>query len=274
MPLTNTYLTFDLWQTLIIDSPQADARRSQMRCEGLWKSLSRLKVNATFDDLKRAYDRSARKFQEMWQTNSEISTDQQLGIILSLFSPDAVSFCRDPGSMETMRKAYIDPLFAFPPPLDKDAKQTLQALRSQVNKIGLISNTGRVPGAALRLLLEKHGISEFFDSTIFSDEVGYRKPNVRIFQEAAKRLGAEISNGVHIGDNPETDVWGAKHAGMRAILLVKDLPEGFRMMPDSTITLSRTRWIPDLEINPDGQISSLIETVNLVDLLGRQQSSL
>ena len=253
-----------------MDMPESDAKRSEMRCQSFCNVLSDAGVDVSSRNMRRAYDLSARKFQESWNKNAEISTEYQIRIIIESACPTAVAILRDVGVMRALRKAYIDPLFHLPPPLNRDAIPTLEGLRVRVKKIGLISNTGRVPGSALRELIGRHGILQFFDATIFSDEVGYRKPDKRIFHEAAKRLNLDESNGIHIGDNPETDVWGAKRAGMRAVLFAYDLPEGFNKMPDSTTTLSRTRHIPDSDINPDGRISTLAEAIQFVDSLRRQ----
>lgn len=264
------YVTLDFWQTLILDLPESDAKRSEMRCQSICGVLSDAGVDVSSQDMKRAYDLSARKFQENWMRNVDVSTDYQIRIIIELACPTAVTVLRDTGVMRALRNAYIDPLFHLPPPLNRDTIPTLEGLRVRVKKIGLISNTGRVPGSAIREFLERQGILQFFDATIFSDEVGYRKPDDRIFHEAAKRLDVDEANGIHIGDNPETDVWGAKRAGMRAVLFEYNLPEGFNKMPDSTITLSRTRLIPDSDIRPDARISALTEAIQFVDSLRLQ----
>jgi putative hydrolase of the HAD superfamily len=44
-----------------------------------------------------------------------------------------------------------------------------------------------------------------------------RKPDPEIFRRAAARLDAEPHECVMVGDNPNTDVLGAKRCGMRAV---------------------------------------------------------
>jgi putative hydrolase of the HAD superfamily len=264
------YVTFDLWETLIIDDPELDAKRREIRCEGLQSALSKYGAEISPDKMRRAYDESAVKFYDVWRGDIDLSTDEQIRIILELASPSAVALSNDLKVMEELKEAYIEPLFTFPPRLNHDAKPSLEAMRMRTSKIGLISNTGRTPGSSLRIFLERLDIMRFFDATIFSNEIGYRKPDRRIFEAAAQKLGTETAHGVHIGDNPEADVWGAKQAGMRAVLYMYSLPEGIKKMPYSLLLLSRTtRRIPDSEIEPDGRISSLREAVEFVDSLRR-----
>jgi FMN phosphatase YigB (HAD superfamily) len=58
-----------------------------------------------------------------------------------------------------------------------------------------------------------------FKVTIFSDEIGWRKPHPSVFAAAANGLGLRADECVHIGDDPWTDGHGAKLAGFGAILL-------------------------------------------------------
>jgi putative hydrolase of the HAD superfamily len=86
-------------------------------------------------------------------------------------------------------------------------------------RIGLISNTGRTPGVAMRRLLADYGLLDRFAVTIFSNEEGVLKPRREMFDRAAARLGVPNAAVVHVGDNPIADVAGAKAAGMRTVLL-------------------------------------------------------
>ena len=126
----------------------------------------------------------------------EISTLDQAKRIAA----DAVGFL--PDEMELMRRLeeiYVNPVLEFPPELNCDVLETLKGMRSRSLKIGLFCNIGRSSGKILRELLQNFQVLDFFDATIFSDEVGWRKPDRRIFAAAADALGVEISSVVHIG---------------------------------------------------------------------------
>jgi 2-haloalkanoic acid dehalogenase type II len=63
--------------------------------------------------------------------------------------------------------------------------------------------------------LERVGIHRHFDHHISARNTGAAKPDPRIFQAAAERLGVPPENILHIGDDAELDVVGAREAGMR-----------------------------------------------------------
>jgi len=57
-----------------------------------------------------------------------------------------------------------------------------------------------------------------FDVTAFSSDVGFAKPDPRIFHRVLRDLAVEPGEAVFVGDRPEDDVAGARAAGMKAIL--------------------------------------------------------
>jgi putative hydrolase of the HAD superfamily len=259
-------VTFDLWGTLFVDQPELDDARNRLRYEGIFKVLADSGVRTTLADTERGYEQSASQFQAIWRQNKEIPTLEQVRMIVS--GAGITELAMDSQLAMRLERAYVDPIFTSPPELDGDAAETLQKMKDQVRRLGLISNTGRSPGAALRELLRKYHVLRLFDSTIFSDEADTRKPDRLIFEKAAVALNSELSSMVHIGDDPEADAWGAKNAGMKAVLLDYPVPEGFRKRASSLLALSRSdRRIPDSDIRPDKKISSLREAVEFVSSL-------
>lgn len=67
------------------------------------------------------------------------------------------------------------------------------------------------------------GISAYVDGFAVSACIGYEKPRPEIF-EYAKKLAGEAERYVMIGDNPAADIDGGRTAGMRTILVHKDVP--------------------------------------------------
>lgn len=67
--------------------------------------------------------------------------------------------------------------------------------------------------------LHRIGLGEFFVAMVSSRVVGHAKPDARIFRKAAVHLGLEPHEIVHVGDDPELDVLGAKRAGMFTVWL-------------------------------------------------------
>ncbi|MGW1882922.1 HAD family hydrolase [Streptomyces sp. NPDC001970] len=89
----------------------------------------------------------------------------------------------------------------------------LQALRSDGWKLGIATN-GAVD--IQRAKLDSTGLAALFDGVAISEDVGARKPERDLFEAAAAACGVPLSTGGWmVGDNPATDVAGAKAAGLR-----------------------------------------------------------
>ena len=57
----------------------------------------------------------------------------------------------------------------------------------------------------------------YFKTEIISKDFGVDKPDVRIYNEAAKRLGLKCEEIAFIGDTFDTDILGASKAGMMPV---------------------------------------------------------
>ncbi|HEV8421637.1 MAG TPA: HAD family hydrolase [Actinomycetota bacterium] len=101
--------------------------------------------------------------------------------------------------------------------VEPEVLATLERLRESGYPMGLVSNISLRPDL-MRADLERMGLGRYLDATVFSSEVGVRKPNLRIFQEALRRLGVEPGETVFVGDRLYDDVSGAQAAGMRGVL--------------------------------------------------------
>jgi len=135
-----------------------------------------------------------------------------------------------------------------------------------------VCNTGITPGFELRRFLSKIRISQYFDAMIFSDEVGIRKPDQRIFQLAARKLDTKQHETVHIGDNLKSDVWGAKSAGFKAIHVStnKGRDKTAEEDPKSLAVLSRSLGrLQGKQMGPDKKIDTLAMVINAITELER-----
>lgn len=62
------------------------------------------------------------------------------------------------------------------------------------------------------------GLAELIDGWVISEDVGYRKPDARIFSALAKRLGCTL-DGWMIGDSVEDDIVGGSAIGLSTALI-------------------------------------------------------
>lgn len=93
------------------------------------------------------------------------------------------------------------------------ARATLEQL-SQRYRLGAITNGNADVGYI--------GIGHYFDFVVTAAEAGTSKPDPAIFFAAVERAGVPAEQIVHVGDNPETDVAGARGVGMRAVWVNAD----------------------------------------------------
>jgi len=256
-------VTFDFWETLFMDTPQLDRRRDELRCQGLQENLTKLGVEVSFEDLANGLRESTPWLANIWKKGEQVSTLEQIRYIVNHATKNRPVLLSDPEALMRLEESYWSPSLTAPAKLNADAPKVLQRLRERDFKIGLICNTGRGPGHALRELMRREGVLDYFDATIFSDEVGYGKPETRIFLTAAKMLGLEPSEILHVGDNIENDVRGAQSAGMRTLLFEYEVPSGFREQP-SLLALTRGSD-SNTSVKPDGRIKSLSEILNFID---------
>lgn len=127
----------------------------------------------------------------------------------------------------------------------RGAGAVLEFFKKQNLKIGLISNT-IFPGEFHHLELSKFGLDKYFDLTLYSCEVGYKKPHPYIFQKALAQLELEATGTVYIGDRLYEDVGGAQRVGIKAIL--KNHPGRDYNYP----------YIPDVRINSLEELPQII----------------
>jgi len=99
------------------------------------------------------------------------------------------------------------------------ARKALERLAEVGVRRALICDTGFTPGRVVRELLDRVGLLELLEVTIFSDEIGAPKPDPRTFAAALGGLRVAAHGAVHVGDLRRSDVAGAKSAGMGAVRL-------------------------------------------------------
>jgi HAD superfamily hydrolase (TIGR01549 family) len=101
--------------------------------------------------------------------------------------------------------------------IEPELVSTLALLQARGIKLGIVSNTF-VPGEVLDRHLRLTGLLEFFPTRIYSSEVGFRKPDRRIFELASKSLRVEPAQTLFVGDIVKTDILGARACGMRTAI--------------------------------------------------------
>jgi len=95
----------------------------------------------------------------------------------------------------------------------------LESLRGLGLKLGLVSNAFD-PGWLLHRDLEQMGLAQRLDFSVFSSEVGMRKPHPAIFERALGVLEVEPENALFVGDRLYEDIRGAGELGLTTVQAV------------------------------------------------------
>lgn len=102
---------------------------------------------------------------------------------------------------------------------EMDTIPTLNELRKQGYRVGIISNAG--DDDDVQYLIDKSQIRPYMDVIITSAAFGTRKPSPKIFQTALDILGVQPSRAVMVGDKLDADILGAHNAGMFAVWITR-----------------------------------------------------
>ena len=212
-------ITFDLWDTLVIDDSD-EAKRAEQglrskfdeRRHLLWEALNTTEP-IELETVRLAYNVGDAAFNKVWkEQHITWHIAERLRVILNGLGrelPDEI--------FNAVVRAHEEMEVDIPPDAMPDAVSVLERLARRY-KLCIVSDAIVSPGSCLRRLLENHGLAKFFNGFAFSDEVGHSKPHRSIFESAAGQLGVEISEMLHIGDRDHNDVKGPQQLGMKAIL--------------------------------------------------------
>ena len=102
-----------------------------------------------------------------------------------------------------------------------DAHNTLAALRNKGYRLGIIAN--QKLGTVERL--ESWGLHQYFDVIAASAELGYAKPDKKIFEKAFELAGCIAEESVMVGDRLDNDIIPAKAIGMKTVWVKNGLAQ-------------------------------------------------
>ncbi len=211
-------VTFDLWQTLIIDNRELGRSRATRRLEKTSKCLEASGYHFDYARIQEAYRQCYRICREIHLDGRDYSFDHQVLIFIENIGNGLPQELAQ-GVIETINYWYGEAFFDFPPAVDPTAYDVLRRIKDSGYKIGLISNTGMTPGRLFRRYLGENDLLDFFDVLTFSDEVLLCKPSVAIFDLTVDGLGSSPGRSLHVGDHVKNDIFGANNAGMKSVLL-------------------------------------------------------
>ena len=99
--------------------------------------------------------------------------------------------------------------------LVQDGVPTIKGLRERGYLVSVLSNWD----SRLRQVLQEIGLEPLLDACFISCEIGFEKPDRRIFQYVEKALSLEPQQFLHVGNSLEHDAEGAKNAGWEYLIV-------------------------------------------------------
>lgn len=99
-----------------------------------------------------------------------------------------------------------------------DARALLASLRFRGYRVGVVTNA-IFPSVLFGPKVNELGLAGYIDSFVSSADVGVAKPNPGPFLRALAELKVDPQDALFVGDTAETDIAGARAAGMRAVLI-------------------------------------------------------
>jgi len=133
--------------------------------------------------------------------------------------------------------------------LRPEAPAMLAALAGRGFRLAIISNI--VSRHMVQAKLSEYGIAQYFHPVMTSSNFGWRKPNERIFLEAARLMGMKPAECAYVGDTVSRDVSGARRSGYGLAIQIK------------SFLTSKADKETDSE-PPDAVIHDLMQVVDLV----------
>jgi HAD superfamily hydrolase (TIGR01549 family) len=122
-----------------------------------------------------------------------------------------------------------DPEALFP-----DAAGCVRVLRERY-RLGLIANQLE----SVRDALQRDGLADSFEVWAISEEIGFEKPDPRLYERALREADVEPTRAVMCGDRLDYDIVPAKRIGMKTVWILQgeapdepteeqlDLPQAF-----------------------------------------------
>lgn len=115
------------------------------------------------------------------------------------------------------------------------AIETVRALREQRYRLALITNGS---SAFQRRKIERFGLGELFELILVEGELGFGKPDARVFRRALAHFGVPAERVWMIGDNLEADIHASQQQGFHAVwhdAYGAGLPSDARCVPNQII---------------------------------------
>jgi len=212
-----SHISFDLWLTLIQSNPYYKQKRNRLLIEFFDISIDPQIVDDTYN-----------KFDRLFNAINEITGGNLDSYELWLIFLGELNINVKEVSFNLLKEfiAKTEVLFFQLSPILIDGNTPLlfERLVDEGHSLSLLCNTAFTRSHFLRKLLQQLGVAKYLAFQLYSDEMGYSKPNIIVYEtlyrEVQKIKPLRKNQIIHVGDNPVADFKGARNFGIESRLLL------------------------------------------------------
>ncbi len=128
-------------------------------------------------------------------------------VIWQFVQPDETAFAE-------IRKGFEEYYKSCPYHIQDGVLDVLEKLSGRF-KLGIAANQP----TDVYEFLEQQGVLRYFNSAMVSEEIGFSKPDIRMFAKVLDNLGSRSDEAIMVGDRPDNDIIPAKLLGMKTVWL-------------------------------------------------------
>ena len=215
MSLAVKHISLDVWQTLIHSNLEFRKKRNQLLAD-------HFNIKKSF-----AFLEAAAKTRQAWCTHANELVGKNFDsfeIVLLILHDCDVAISEITADLYLKFYEQMENLFLEFPPLliEQNLFSLLGQLKDREVSVSLLSNTGLIKGQTLNRFFQNQHLH--FEFSLFSDEIGFSKPNSKafdlVFQKAiSTKKDIMLTEIVHVGDNRNADYEGALSFGFQAQLI-------------------------------------------------------
>jgi FMN phosphatase YigB (HAD superfamily) len=198
-------VTFDCWSTLLYE---AGARSGAGARAGLVADFTGCEPGA----IAAAFGAAWRRHQVEWHRRTVFD-----GRAMTKCALESLGVELDSGRLDQLVATLEEEILGHEIRVVDGAARALERLAMGGVRRALICDTGFTPGRVVRQLLDRTGLLPLLEVTVFSEEVGVPKPDVRAFDAALTALGVPAAGAVHVGDLRRSDIAGARASNMGSV---------------------------------------------------------
>ena len=212
------HYSFDFWNTIAKSNPIFKIKRAEFISDIIGQDFSIAQISKAFEKIGFEYN----KYIELGEP-AIFCSELYSKVFHELSYSGQVNF--------DYLVEEVEKLFLANSPLVEDGFiDFLHLIKKSDKTVSLTSNTAFISGKTVKKYLTDIELVEKFDFLIFSDELGFGKPSVRIYEELITKTIELHSNILakdilHIGDNYNADIVGAQNLGINTFQL--EIPNKF-----------------------------------------------